>query len=72
MSVYRDCFGKEAAVEVIHAGLECAVIGSVYGGMEMISFGPDIRDPHSPDERLSLSSVDRTRTFLAALLGSFR
>ncbi len=47
--VYRQCFDKEPLVEVIHAGLECAVIGSKYPGMEMISCGPTMKNPHSPD-----------------------
>lgn len=69
--VYRDVAGAEPVVEIIHAGLECAVIGDVYPGMDMISFGPTMENPHSPDERLYLPSVGRIWTFLAALLASF-
>ncbi|MFH1981681.1 MAG: aminoacyl-histidine dipeptidase [Pseudomonadota bacterium] len=71
-NVYRDTFGAEPVVEIIHAGLECAVIGSVYPGMDMISFGPTMKNPHSPDERLYLPSVDNIWKFLVALLASFK
>ncbi len=70
--VYRRVFCEEAAVEVIHAGLECGVIGSIYDGMDMISVGPTIEHPHSPDERANLPSIGRTWEFLLALLESFK
>ncbi|MBN2109603.1 MAG: aminoacyl-histidine dipeptidase [Methanosarcinaceae archaeon] len=69
--VYKDTFGEEAAIEVIHAGLECAVIGSKYQDMDMISFGPTIKNPHSPDERLHIPSVLKVWAFMTALLASF-
>jgi dipeptidase D len=68
--VYSKTFGEEPRTEVIHAGLECAVIGSKFPGMDMISFGPTIRNPHSPDERLYIPSVARVWEFLLALLSS--
>jgi len=71
LSVYRRLFSNDAKVEAIHAGLECAVIGSIYGGMDMISFGPTIRHPHSPNERVNLPSVGKTWRFLLGLLESF-
>ena len=70
--VYESLFGEKAEVEVIHAGLECAIIGSKFAGLDMISFGPTIKNPHSPDERLYIPSVSRTWEFLVALLASFR
>jgi dipeptidase D len=69
--VYRDLFGAEPAVEAVHAGLECAVIGAKYPEMDMISFGPTIRDPHSPDEALHLPSVEKVWEFLETLVASF-
>jgi dipeptidase D len=69
--IYRDCFGKPPAVETIHAGLECGIIGAKRPGMDMISFGPTIENPHSPEERLHIPSVSRTWEFLVALLASF-
>jgi dipeptidase D len=65
---YRRLYGQEPIIQVIHAGLECAVIGDIYPGMEMISFGPTIRNPHSPDERLFVPSVEKVWDFLVALL----
>lgn len=56
--VYRAQFGLEPAIKVIHAGLECGLIGAKYPDVEMVSFGPVIRDAHSPDERVEIQSVD--------------
>lgn len=70
--VYKACFDKDPVVEVIHAGLECAVIGSKYPGMEMISFGPTMKNPHSPDERLHIPSMGKLWDFVVALLVSFK
>ncbi len=69
-TVYRQLFKTEAVVDVIHAGLECAVIGATYPQMDMISFGPTIEGAHSPDEKLFVPSVDRIWTFFTALLES--
>ncbi|MDE5561014.1 MAG: M20/M25/M40 family metallo-hydrolase, partial [Bacteroidaceae bacterium] len=68
--VYRKCFGEEARVEVCHAGLECSIIGAVYPNMELVSFGPTLRSPHTPDERCNIPSVEKFWTFLKALLAS--
>ncbi len=70
--VYKQLFSSEAKVEAIHAGLECAVIGSIYGGMDMISLGPTVRNPHSPSERVHLPSIVKTWRLLVALLESYR
>lgn len=70
--IYSNVFGEYAKIEVIHAGLECAVIGSKYGDMDMISFGPTIKNPHSPDERLYIPSVRKVWDFTVALLASFK
>ena len=66
--VYKDLFGKEPKVMAIHAGLECGIIGEKYDGMDMISFGPDLQNPHSPDERIHHGSVERFYQLLAATL----
>ena len=55
---YREITGKDAIVDVIHAGLECGIIVSKLPDLDVISIGPDMRDVHSPDERLNLSSVE--------------
>ncbi|MDR0927795.1 MAG: aminoacyl-histidine dipeptidase [Ignavibacteria bacterium] len=67
-SVYKKVSGKEAIIDTIHAGLECGLIGDKYEGMDMISIGPDLKDVHSPDEKLSISSTKRTWEFLVELL----
>lgn len=65
---YRMLYSQEPIIQVIHAGLECAVIGDIYPGMDMISFGPTIRNPHSPDERIWVPSISKVWDFLVALL----
>ncbi len=62
--VYHQLFGKTPEHKVIHAGLECGIIGSVYPGLDMISFGPTIRNPHSPDEMVNIKTVKLFYDFL--------
>ncbi|MBN2498826.1 MAG: aminoacyl-histidine dipeptidase [Deltaproteobacteria bacterium] len=71
-SVYTELFGKQPVVEVIHAGLECGIIGSKYPGMDMISFGPTIKNPHSPDEKIDIKTIGQVWDFMVALLGSLK
>ncbi len=63
LKVYKDTFGTEAKVEVIHAGLECGIIGSKYEDMEMISLGPTVKYPHSPKEKLFIPSIEKLWKF---------
>ena len=65
---YQQLFGTEPAVKVIHAGLECGIIGATYKELDMISFGPTLRSPHSPDERAYIPSVSKFYHFLVATL----
>ncbi|MBN2414080.1 aminoacyl-histidine dipeptidase [candidate division KSB1 bacterium] len=58
METYKEQTGKDARYEAIHAGLECGLIGEKYPGMDMISIGPTIKYPHSPDERVNIASVE--------------
>lgn len=67
---YLKEFGKEPEVKVIHAGLECGIIGSNVPGLDMISFGPTIRHPHSPDEKLNIATVDKFWKFTLDVLKS--
>jgi dipeptidase D len=69
--LWKTLYGEDVELDVTHGALECGVIGNLSGGMDMISFGPDILDPHSPDERLRISSVGKTFDFLINLLASF-
>ena len=66
--IYRNRYGKEPKITAIHAGLECGLLGSVYPNWDMISFGPTIRFPHSPDEKLHIESVAKTWDLLLAVL----
>lgn len=65
---YKQQFGTEPAVKVIHAGLECGIIGATCPGLDMVSFGPTLCSPHSPDERAYIPSVARFYEFLVATL----
>jgi dipeptidase D len=67
-AVHEKTFGKPARLIAMHAGLECGVIGEKYPGMQMASFGPTIVDPHSPNERVQISTVEGFWTYLKAVL----
>ena len=66
--VCRERTGKEPVVETIHAGLECGLLAQKLPGLDAVSIGPDMRDIHSPRERLSIPSVRRTWEYLLAVL----
>jgi len=66
--VHERLFGKAAHVGAMHAGLECGIVGEKVPGMDMISFGPTIQFPHSPDEQVEIPSVARFWQLLTALL----
>ena len=68
-SIYSEKFDEAPNVSACHAGLECGLIGQHYPQMEMISFGPTIRGAHSPDERVSISSVKKFWSFVVDVLG---
>ena len=67
-SIYNELFKEEAQVKACHAGLECGILGTHYPEMEMISFGPNIRGAHSPDEKAQISSVQKCWTLLLETL----
>jgi dipeptidase D len=65
---YKDLFGKTPEIKAIHAGLECGIIGGIYPNLDMISCGPTIRHPHSPDEKVNIESVKKFWDFLVGTL----
>ncbi|MBB1486400.1 aminoacyl-histidine dipeptidase [Oceanospirillum sediminis] len=65
---HKELMGQEAHVKVIHAGLECGIIGAKYPALDMISFGPLIRGAHSPEERVELQSVEEFWQLLTLLV----
>lgn len=65
---YKEQYGKEPVVEVIHAGLECGILSSKIEGLDCISIGPNMYDVHTPDERISISSVARMWEYLKSVL----
>lgn len=66
--IYTELFDEKPHVNACHAGLECGILGTHYPEMEMISFGPNIRGAHSPDERVQISSVQKTWRLLTETL----
>lgn len=66
--IFKEMYGKEPKVEAIHAGLECGIIGEKFHGIEMISIGPTLKYPHSPEEQLHVSTVDKTYKFVIEIL----
>ena len=66
--VHKDMFGKEPKVEAVHAGLECGIIGEKFPGMDMISIGPSINYMHSPEEQVSISSVEKFYKYVVKIL----
>ncbi len=67
-ATYKKITGHEPVIEVIHAGLECGLIGSKYPEMEMISMGPTIRNVHTPREELLIEDIAKIYTFIKELL----
>lgn len=66
--IYRELFQAENRVQVIHAGLECGVIGALRPNMDLVSFGPTLRSPHTPNERCHIPSVGKYWDFVKTIL----
>jgi len=66
--VHQELFGKPMEVKAIHAGLECGILGGKYPGMEMASIGPSMWDVHTPDEHVSIPSVQHFWRLLTGVL----
>ncbi|MEC3907465.1 aminoacyl-histidine dipeptidase [Tamlana sp. 2201CG12-4] len=66
--LYEELNGEKPHVAACHAGLECGILGTNYPDMDMISFGPNIKGAHSPDERAQISSVQKYWTFVLEIL----
>ena len=67
-AVYEKLYGKQPAVMAIHAGLECGILGGTYPNWDMVSCGPTIFSPHSPDERVEIDSVGKWYDFVVEVL----
>ena len=66
--IYNDLFDKIPEIKAIHAGLECGIIMSSQTQLDSVSFGPTIRNPHSPDEKINIATVEKFWTYLLELL----
>jgi dipeptidase D len=71
VDTYKSLFGKTPEVGMIHGGLECGIIGAIYGNMEMISLGVTIENPHSPTERMYIPSIERVWRYLVTFLRTY-
>jgi len=67
-TVFKTLYASEPKLQAVHAGLECGLLGRVYPHWDMISFGPTIRSPHSPDERVNIESVNEFWNYLVETL----
>ena len=67
---FKDMFKAEPKIEAIHAGLECGIIGEKFPGMDMVSIGPTLKNPHSPEEQLHISTVEKFYRYLLKILES--
>lgn len=70
--VYKQKYGKEPIVQVVHAGLECGIILDSTPGLDIVSFGPTIMNPHSPDEYVEIDTVERFYHYLIAILENLK
>ena len=68
LKIYEDKYGNTPKIMIIHAGLECGILGTHYPNMDMISFGPTIRYPHSPDEKVNIATVQLFWDYLVETL----
>ena len=68
VEIFEEMYGHKPEVKVIHAGLECGIIQGAYPDMDMVSIGPDLEYPHSPDERVNIHSVQKIWEFITATL----
>jgi dipeptidase D len=68
VEVYEKMFGAKPVVQVVHAGLECSIIGGTYPKMDLVSFGPTLRSPHTANERCNVPSVAKFYKFVVKLL----
>lgn len=66
--IYAGLFNEEPKIMACHAGLECGILGSIYPQLDMISFGPTIKNPHSPDEKVHIDSVQKFWDYLKEVL----
>lgn len=73
VDIYERMFGEKPNVAACHAGLECGIIGAKYPeGMDMVSFGPTIMHPHSPDEKVKIETVGKFYNYLKEVLKSIK
>ena len=71
-SIYEKQYGKKPVINAIHAGLECGIFSDRLPGLDCVSFGPDIKDIHTPKETLDVESVQRTWNYILEILKELR
>ena len=68
VKVYEEMYGKSPRIDAIHAGLECGILAGKLPGLDCVSIGPDMKDIHTPEERLSISSTKRVWDYVLEIL----
>ncbi len=71
-NVYEKMYGEKPHISAIHAGLECGLFAEKFGEIDAISFGPNLYDVHTPNESMSISSVQRTWKYLLEILKNIK
>ena len=71
-ALYKELYGDQPKIEVVHAGLECGIFSQKIRGLDAVSIGPDMKDIHSPNEKLSISSTQRVWNYLTVLLSRLK
>lgn len=66
--IYRELFGKELSVQAVHAGLECGIFSEKIKNLDAVSMGPDMKDIHTPEERLNIPSTKRVYDFVVSII----
>ena len=72
INLYKKLYAKDPKIEIIHAGLECGIFSQKMPSLDIISFGPNLYNIHTPDEKVSISSVERTWHFFKELLKTIK
>lgn len=70
VDIYEEMYGKKPVIDIIHAGLECGLLSGKLEGLQCISIGPDMMDVHTPNEKISISSVARVWAYLVKILAA--
>ena len=72
IDIYKKQYGKTPEIEALHAGVECGLFAGKLPGLDCVSFGPDMKDIHTPKESMNVESVRRTWNYLLDILKALK